>query len=454
MENLRSIYQRIYELLDLYSINAKLGKERIGVSTITIPIYPDIRKAKILSNLETELSLYLGCNVSLVRGPGRYDIIIPRFEKKELKLSKLLSRLQRIDKAIYNDPLTLVLGVNHRNQLIVIKIGTPQIPHLAILGSSGSGKTESLRSILYQLNDMSKVIYTPKTDLDAFRRSEQLLYGDIAKEISDFETILSDLVATMNLRAKTRKHKSPILLIIDELTSLLARSDKATFLLERLSERGRSENIILILATQSGKKTVFGNSDVLRENITTRLCFRTMNKRESTTISGNSDIDCSNLEVGEAILVGSSRSQTISTPLCDQLGDGDRTYENILYSPLQVVKGGLDQSGQKNAKDIDELGDIRKFENLPEKIKKYLLSDRGKEQGISKSILVKELDQSQPRSLEILRELDQLEILGDKKAPNLPSPINSDRLGELVRGVDRLSAGYPQELTSEKAGIS
>jgi len=302
-----------------------------------------------------------------------------------------------------------------------------------LLGATASGKTESLKSLIYQIsladieNNISFILYTPKTDLDDFQYLDQLRYP-IIKEIPDIDQVLAATVTEMERRSRIRIKGAPIMVVIDELTSLLSRSDKATFLIERLCERGRSERITCILATQSGKKTVFGNSDVIRENITTRLCFRTHNKRESNTISGNSEIHCEKLQCGEAYLISSNRWKRLNTPLCDVI---ERLPEIIgSDSPLQLIGGGLEaiDPGDRNVEDIKGGYEEReKILALPEKLRLEIRSL----DGISKTKIVSLLSISNNKACELLSLLDDLKLLLPKKSPTRPSPINKARLKEL-----------------------
>jgi len=447
--DLRYIYHKLYDLFDIYNINCKLDKEIISPATITIPIIPDIRQARDISKLEDRISMWLGISdkdISLEQGKGRYHLTINKDHREDISLSTLLQRLENEHKEIYQNPLKILIGSDIFNSLILLNIGDKN-PHIIIAGSSGSGKSNLLSNIISQIvirdkkQAISLVIYSPKTDLDQFKGIPQLKYGQTIKEIRDIEISLSDIISIMESRSRGKESKYPILIILDEVNSLVALSDKAKGYIEQIAMKGRSERIHLILSMQSSKKQNLSNSPIIRENIISKIIFRVHSKRESTTLSNTPEIDCSKLRIGEAFLINHRGHARVQIPL-DDIKHNTNYFTNNIVRKIEKREG------------IKELGDIRQFEALPERIRVYLVSSRGKEKGISKSILTKELNFSQPRSLELLSELDQLGILGDKEAPNLPSPINYDRLEELVRGADRLGTGYPQEVTREKAGIT
>ncbi len=450
--DLRYIYQKLYDLFDIYKINCKLDKEIISPATITIPIIPDIRQARDISKLEDRISMWLGItdkDISLEQGKGRYHLIINKDHRENISLSTLLQRLENEHKEIYQNPLKILIGSDIFNSLILLNIGDKN-PHIIIAGSSGSGKSNLLSNIISQIvirdkeQAISLVIYSPKTDLDQFKGVSQLRYGQTIKEIRDIEISLSEIIGVMESRSRGKENKYPILVILDEVNSLVALSDTSKGYIEQVAMKGRSERIHLILAMQSSKKENLSNSPIIRENIISRIIFRVHSKRESTTLSNTPGIDCSKLRIGEAYLLNHRGYARVNIPLDD------------ISPKLQIEKREHipPQEDVQELGDISDLRDIQKFEALPERIRIYLMSDRGKDKGISKSILIKKLNFSQPRSLELLKELEDLGILGGKEAPNLPSPINYDRLEELVRGADRLDTGYSQEVTREKAGIS
>jgi len=442
--SLRDIYYKLYGLFDLYSIDAELGKEILSISTLTIPIFlTDIRKAKLLSSLETEISLHLNSVISLLLNAeqGCFDLVIPRPDKVELRLSNLLKHLENRDYELYQNPLALCLGVDNRNKLICLELGTPQASHLLIAGSTGSGKSELAKSIISEIierdiNEMMEfIIYSPKADYDQFSNLKTLRYGTVIEDTKDIEAILDDLYAIMERRARSRIPKTPIIIILDEVNALVALSDKARELIEQIAMRGRSEVCILILIMQSAKKELL-KSNLIRENITCRAIFRTHSKRESTTLANVPEIDCSKLDVGQCFLVNSGKWKMVATPLDDISPQWQRSADyNYSEAKLSLIKGGLDPKDNcildRGDKDLEELkSEVNEKEILlaiPEHLKLYLKS----KDDISKTKIVEILNISNNKACELLSQLDDLKLLLPKISPVHPSPINKARLREL-----------------------
>jgi len=431
--NLRAIYEKLYEFFDLQQINIRLSKEIIGTSTITITTYPDVRYAKKLPSLESEIALYLGISpddISIEQGEGCFYLILSSPSREELRLSDMLDRFRGYPE-IYSNPLNLLIGVDNFDRLITLEIGDRN-PHIIIAGSSGSGKSNLLSVIIAQIMDRDKekaisfVIYSPKSDLSKFE-----WYSSIIKEIDDIENCLEDICGILERRARGREDKKPILIFLDEVNSLIFSSDKARGYISQIAMKGRSERVHLILAMQSSKRELL-QSPIIRENCISRIIFRVHNKRESLTLSNTPEIDCSKLQIGEAYILNHRGYARISIPIDDISS----------YAKEENVRLGEHSIESRNSQRLQFSKDrnIKKFKQLPEEIRNYLSSE-GKARGISKSILVNELKQSQPQALTILRELEELGLLGDKPASNSPSPLNLDRLTALVNQLDRLGAG-------------
>jgi len=456
--DIRYIYERLYDLFDIYDIEVELGKELVGFSTVTVPIRVDIRKADIIPKLaKSKIALYLGLSdkdIMLTQGRGCYNLILNTEPQGELLLSDLLTRLEGEHKEIYSNALSLLVGINNFNALITLELGNRN-PHVIIAGSSGSGKTTLLSNTISQVlerdieSKINLICYTPKADLNAFNTS---LNYEVIHSITDIETVLQDVNNEMVRREKVAGRYNPMLIILDEVNSLLSVSDVSKGYIEQIAMRGRSSGIHLILSMQSAKKENLSKSPILRENCTSRAVFKVDSKRESNTLSNRVEINCVNLRIGECYLITSRGFVRCNIPLDDISSSYTGAYERD--TKLELIKGGLQKvtvtpnwAERTEERDTSELRDIEKFKALPEEVRNYITSKEGLSKGISKSILINELNQSQPKALEILKSLEDLRLLGDKIAMNQPSPIIEARVTELLSFLDRLGAGYPHEVT-------
>jgi len=458
--NLRYIYQSIYQVFDSYGILARLGKEIITPCGITIPIIPlDIKQVKSIANLETELAFALGYSpeqVDLSISRGYFDLVIPREESQELRLSQLLEQLRSTHYDIYANPLKLLIGLDIHNKLVILELGTPQASHLLIAGASGAGKSELAKSIISQIvlrdqeQEISLLVYTPKvSDFIAFNSLAELRYGAIIAELSDIENCLADIYGVMETRARYKRVKGPIVVILDEVNSLIALSTTAKEYIELIACKGRSESIHLILICQSAKKENV-QSPIIRENIPCRAVFRTHNKRESTTLSNTPEIDCSKLDIGQCYLISSGKWSRVTCPKADL---SESFIPDTQEYPLQVIDGGKELESSKiamsnmcspddlversDASPKEEQRDIEEMKaSYEEKAKILAIPDQLRLEikeldVISKTKIVELLNISNNKACELLSQLDELKLLLPKHSPVHPSPINKARLQEL-----------------------
>jgi hypothetical protein len=249
----------------------------------------------------------------------------------------------------------------------------------------------------------------------------------------DLEYCLKDLYRIMDSRSKISKAKSPIIIILDEVGEVL-KSDKAKEMIEAIAMRGRSESLILVLICQSGKKSNLFGSNALRENITLRAVLRAESKRESTILTNNSDLDASKLGLGEAYLISGARWQRIWTPI-----DNISTIYNVKDIETKELDPGDDEI--LSIDNLQEASDEReRILSIPEELRDQIVDI----ETISKAKISNMLGVASDKACQILRELEALGLLGEKEAKNKPSPINKEKLTEIMNR-------YP-DLFSRNAG--
>ncbi len=436
MLDLRYIYQRLYDLFDIYDIEVELDKEIVGYSTVTINISPDIRKAELIPKLLSKIAMWIGvkeADISLVQGEDCYHLIINSEPQGDLLLSSLLERLEGDHKEIYSNPLSLLIGVDIFNTMITLEIGDRN-PHVIIAGSSGSGKTSLLHNIISSVLErdieskkVDMLLYTPKADLDCFNACDSLRY-DVIKNISDIEVCLSDVYEIMLRREKRAGSYKPILIVLDEVNSLISLSDIAKGFIEAIAMKGRSSRVHLILSMITSKKSLI-QSNLIRENASAKIIMRVSDKIESNALTGVKEINCSKLRIGEAFVISSLGYARVNIPIGDLL-EGYPIESETSTSTLALVEGGLGPiSDRTEARDTQELRDIESFKAISEEVLSYLKSN----DGISVRKLRDGIGVSKDKASAIIKQLDQIEsLLGEAPDGKSPRPINKDVLNEVL----------------------
>lgn len=192
------------------------------------------------------------------------------------------------------DILNIPLGVNPSNESVFVNI--KDFPHLLIGGTTGSGKTSFLSSMICSLlmkatpADLQLMLVDTKmVDLPQYEGIPHLLcpvVTDAWEGIDNLRALValmeSRYEAAKELNAKTldelNERLSPrdnlpyIVVIVDEVADLLLLSKyEVEESIVRIAQKARAVGIHLILATQSPRREVI--SGLLKANLPSRLAF-------------------------------------------------------------------------------------------------------------------------------------------------------------------------------------
>lgn len=211
--------------------------------------------------------------------------------------------------------IPLVLGKKRDGEIIIIDL--TKMPHLLIAGTTGSGKSVLLQSIingLIEQNNVKLALMDPKRVEFSNYDGMNNLYAPVAKDISQSKNILINLISEMEERFKklesagvkdiySYKGKMPfIVTIIDELADLMLISKKEIpDLICRLAQKSRACGIHLIIATQRPTVNIITGS--IKANFPARISCQVSSSIDSRTVlekngaetligKGDSIIDC------------------------------------------------------------------------------------------------------------------------------------------------------------------
>ncbi|MDO5720639.1 MAG: FtsK/SpoIIIE domain-containing protein [Actinomycetaceae bacterium] len=205
-----------------------------------------------------------------------------------------------------NHGLAVVIGCHSQGPVTVdlAKEG----PHALVVGTTGSGKSEALRTWIYQLarthspgalrfvfvdykggatfSDLAYLAHCEGvvTDLDA-HVTERAICG-LSAELTEREALLAQYrYSNLEQWENADPESSPprIICVIDEFRAMIRTHPG---LIERfidVAARGRSLGIHLIAATQSPGGVVSAH---MRANLTLRVCFRTAQSSDSIDVLG------------------------------------------------------------------------------------------------------------------------------------------------------------------------
>jgi S-DNA-T family DNA segregation ATPase FtsK/SpoIIIE len=243
-------------------------------------------KLNRLAALTEEIALALGAsNVRIQRDGGMVQIEMPRDDREPVSLVNLCRQLGNVPAA------TTVLGLDAAGNPLLLRLSSPSIAHVLVAGTTGSGKTALVRSMLLSLarfnrsNDLRLVLIDPKgRGFESLSELPHLLYP-VARETSDAVEALNRLVAHMERRDADQNSRPRVVVAIDELADLLQSGGKHIEQpLMRLVQRGREAGFHVIAATQKPSSKVM--SGVVKSNFPTRLVGKVASPEDARTASG------------------------------------------------------------------------------------------------------------------------------------------------------------------------
>ena len=292
-------------LLD-FGIDGKIKAINNGpvVSLYEFEPAPGVKVSKII-NLSEDLARNTSSTstrVSVIPGKNTVGIEIPNEERESVTLREIISydKFQKKDVR-----LPIALGKSISGMPIVGDLSS--MPHLLIAGTTGSGKSVCINtiivSLLYKLSpDLCKfILIDPKMlELSTYEGIPHLL-TPVITDAKKATSALSWTVKEMNSRYKlmskvgvrnidgyNSKHKLKmpyIVVVVDEMSDLMLVAGKEIEnYIQKLSQMARAAGIHIIMATQRPSVDVI--TGTIKANFPTRISFQVSSKIDSRTILG------------------------------------------------------------------------------------------------------------------------------------------------------------------------
>ena len=238
--------------------------------------------------LSREIAVALGAPSARVSTQGNaVRIEVPRSDPQALKLLPLCARIppSRI-------PLgTAVLGLADDGAPLLIRLPSPEVAHVLVAGTTGSGKTALLQTIILSLallqprRQLQFVLIDPKGR--AFEPMAGLphLLRPIVCDAAEAVQALQALVNLMEHRDRSRVTEPRVIVAIDEVADLVQTGGPAILeSLARLVQRGREAGLHVIGATQKPSSAVIG--PLVRANFPVRLVGRVVSAEDARVAAG------------------------------------------------------------------------------------------------------------------------------------------------------------------------
>jgi S-DNA-T family DNA segregation ATPase FtsK/SpoIIIE len=233
-------------------------------------------KVSRITALAEEIALHLGApSVRVARQGSILQIEVPRADPQTVRLLPLSQQLGILPRQ------SALLGLDEAGLPLLLRLSSPEVAHVLIAGTTGSGKTALARSMALslamhnRLGEIQMLFIDPKRNGFApFAPDSQgylpHLLRPVVDEVHQAIFLLGEMVAEMVRRDKENISEPRLMIFIDEVADLMEQGGKAIDrLLTRLTQRGRSAGIHLIACTQKPLAVVIGS--LTRSNFPVRL---------------------------------------------------------------------------------------------------------------------------------------------------------------------------------------
>ena len=261
-------------------------------------------KVSKVAALAEEIALALGKREARVyRQNGSISVELPRNEVGPVRLLPLCSRLTTVP------AVTAVLGLEGNGTPLLLRLNAPDVTHVLIAGTTGSGKTALARTLLTSLamhnrqNELQLILIDPKERGFVPLTVLPHVLGGIASTPAAAIEKLRWVAQEMERRDQNKLNRPVLVVAIDELADLLQTGGREVeAILTRISQRGREAGIHLVACTQKPTSALIGSA--IKANFPVRLVGAVASKDEARYASGVSDSGAEKLQgKGDFLLV-------------------------------------------------------------------------------------------------------------------------------------------------------
>lgn len=312
------------QVLTEFGIEAHVAGSEPGptITMFELALAPGVKVSQI-SNLSNDIARALGAPAVRVVAPlpGKHTIGIevPNSQKETVRIKDLISRAGDSYKRM---EIPLFLGKDSSGQAIVSDL--TDMPHLLIAGTTGSGKSVFINSIIMSImltkrpDEVKLVLVDPKmVEMTAFTKIPHLMAPIVteiskAEQIFDWATVKMDeryalfaeagvkniggynalgteeIIRRFNPQTPDEEARIPkklpyYVIVVDELADLMMTASKEIEgYIVRIAQKSRAVGIHIVLATQRPQATVV--TGLIKANLPTRVSFRVATRLDSRIV--------------------------------------------------------------------------------------------------------------------------------------------------------------------------
>jgi len=367
-----------------FGIEVKIVKAIVGPSITQFQILPTPgTKVSKIVNLSNDIALNLAAKDVRIEAP------IPGKSLIGIEIPNTVNELVTMKEVFVNDednsPLSVALGKDVSGESIFTRID--KTPHLLIAGSTGSGKSVCVNTIITSIllknkpDKVKLIMIDPKmVELSIYDGIPHLLTSVVTDPIKAADVLHKVVLEMENryrefARARVRNMegynkiaaKDPdykelpyIVVIIDELADLMMVSSKEVEeSIARIAQKARAAGIHMIIATQRPSVDVI--TGVIKTNIPSRIAFAVSSSIDSRTILDKSGAETL-LGKGDMLYLSADSSKPVriqgaflSDEEVEKVVDYVKSQSEAQYDPNMTPSEVSSQGGSSSADDVDPL---------------------------------------------------------------------------------------------------
>ena len=368
-----------------FGIEVKIVKAIVGPSITQFQILPTPgTKVSKIVNLSNDIALNLAAKDVRIEAP------IPGKSLIGIEIPNTVNELVTMKEVFVNDednsPLSVALGKDVSGESIFTRID--KTPYLLIAGSTGSGKSVCVNTIITSIllknkpDKVKLIMIDPKmVELSIYDGIPHLLTSVVTDPIKAADVLHKVVLEMENryrefARARVRNMegynkiaaKDPdykelpyIVVIIDELADLMMVSSKEVEeSIARIAQKARAAGIHMIIATQRPSVDVI--TGVIKTNIPSRIAFAVSSSIDSRTILDKSGAETL-LGKGDMLYLSADSSKPVriqgaflSDEEVEKVVDYVKSQSEAQYDPNMTPSEVSTQGGgSPSADDVDPL---------------------------------------------------------------------------------------------------